>query len=154
MLKSAIFAALCLLTLSACATATQAVEEGARGLKLSALDVKDAAVDLKDTALDAKDWGADLVGVPPEYHGRGQPVCGFLSYALDSHNIYPDAPAFQNNTKGFGVVPGTADHRDLQRYNGKYVCVTGEVYYRGCGKERTCDNSDFPYAVRVDLING
>ena len=154
MLKTAISAALLILPLSACATATRAVDEGARGVKLAAIEAKDAAFGLKDKTLDAKDWGADYLDLPTDYHGRGQAVCGYLAYQDTDHNIYPDAASLEDGSKGFGVMPGAADHRDLQKFNGKYVCVTGEVFYRGCSKELTCTSSDFPHAVRVDDVRG
>lgn len=154
MFQNVFTAAILIVFLPACASTADAVQQGARGVKLAALDVKDKSRELKDKALDVRDGAADFFDVPPDYHGRGQTVCGFLSYEEDSHNIYPDAFAFQHNTKGFGVMPGAADHRDLQRLNEQYVCVIGEVVYRGCGKERTCASSDFPYAVRVDRVGG
>ena len=151
LLKIALPAAALLMPLSACMTA---VEEGARGLKLAALDVKDKAADLKDTALDARDGAADFFDVPEAYHGRGQAVCGYLSYEPASHNIYPDAAAMRNKSKGFGVLPGTMDHQVLLRHHGQYVCLTGEVFYRGCGTEIDCSSSNFSYAVRADAIDG
>lgn len=151
MLKRAILAALIILPHAACMTA---LEEGASEIKDTALHLKKEAVDLKDAALDAKDWAADYAGLPEPYHGRGQAVCGYLNYETGNHNIYPDVASLQDNSKGFGVMSGVAEHQMLLRHHGAYVCLSGEVFYRGCGKEITCETSDFLYTVRVDAIRG
>lgn len=154
MLKRATLTVLICLPLFACSTAKQAAEDGARGLKLAALDAKDAAVDFKDATLNAKDGVSEFFDLPQPYHGRGQAICGYLSYHTESHNIFPDAEAMREQSRGFGVQPGTVEHQALLGHHGKYVCLSGEVYYRGCGKEVSCNTSDFLYAVRVNGIGG
>lgn len=92
---------------------------------------------------------------PEAPSGDGQPVCGYLSYdGVQDNNVYPDAAFVGSKTKGLGIIPGITDHQTLLANHNKYVCLTGKVVYRGCGKEYQCAGSDFLYAVQVDAISG
>ena len=88
---------------------------------------------------------------PPS--GKGQVVCGVLSYLDDNQNIYPDAAFAQSKAKGFGILTGRIERETLLDHHGKYLCVTGEIIYRGCGADYVCEASGFLHAVRVDEIS-
>lgn len=95
----------------------------------------------------------DIIFENPERHlGSDTEICGFLVYGSEDHNFYPNKTYKREREIGLGITNGKVSVDKLKRLDGKYTCLKGEIYNRGCGKDLICTDSTHEFALVVNEV--
>lgn len=89
---------------------------------------------------------------PQSHIGLVPEICGYLIFGSEDHNFYPNKKEVRQSEVGLGVKPRKLTADKLYELNGKYVCLRGEIYNRGCGVDFICTDSTHEFAIRVDEV--
>jgi len=95
----------------------------------------------------------DIIFENPERHlGSVTEICGLLVYGSEDHNFYPNKKERREREMGLGITNGKVSVDKLKKLDGKYTCLRGKIYNRGCGKDLICTDSTHEFALVVDEV--
>lgn len=96
---------------------------------------------------------SDIFENPKNHVGQVSELCGYLTYEFENNNFYENKKAARKDEVGLGITADNLEYDgQLRKLNKRRLCVSGEVYREGCGKEYICTGSEFEYAIRVKDI--
>ncbi|WP_156811949.1 hypothetical protein [Robiginitomaculum antarcticum] len=89
---------------------------------------------------------------PEKFVGDTPKVCGYVIYSSEDHNFYPSKNELRDREFGLGVTQGKLSEKYLESLDGRYVCLSGRLYKRGCGRDLICTDSTHEFALEVDGV--
>ena len=93
---------------------------------------------------------APLFSSPEALEGEVVTECGYLHYAFENVNFYPNSRQAKEGEPGVGVFPGKVSYKQLVKHHERQVCLTGRVRYTGCTVTMICSGTNFLYEIVVD----
>jgi len=87
---------------------------------------------------------------PQAYLGKQVRVCGYVHFALEDTNIWPDERTQKMRGDGLGILYFGHDAA-VFRLNGMVKCISGKIIRTGCktDKDKICNWSDNDYAIQL-----